>query len=198
MDLPSTVKQVLRQKVQADIDALPPAQRAKESAALIARLTEWTDTRGWEFLLATLPFPDEPDLVPFLQFWLASGHRLALARTGPDRSLNFGEVFSLGGPWESRPFGLREPSPSAPSWQPGPGTLALVPGLAFAPGPAGASRLGRGAGYYDRWLARHSKDVFALGVGWSVQSLDSVPVEPHDRDLDGWVDARGIHGLVRR
>jgi len=197
MDLPSVEKQTLRKKVQKDIDALTPAAREEENSALVARLTDWARLTGWEWVLATLPFPDEPNLVPFLAFWLASGHRVALARTGPGRSLDFGEVESMEGPWLPKPFGMREPPREARSWTPGLPTLVCVPGLAFAPGPGGASRLGRGAGYYDRWLATHSTEVFTLGVGWSVQSLDEVPLEPHDRPLDGWLDPRGFHGMVR-
>jgi len=105
MDLPSVEKQTLRKKVQKDIDALTPAAREEENSALVARLTDWARLTGWEWVLATLPFPDEPNLVPFLAFWLASGHRVALARTGPGRSLDFGEVESMEGPWLPKPCG---------------------------------------------------------------------------------------------
>ena len=65
--------------------------------------------------------------------------------------------------------------------------------------PPAAERCGwdGGAGYYDRWLAGFGQSVFSLGVGFSVQTVESVPREPHDQTLDGWLDPEGFHGFVR-
>lgn len=198
MEAPHPLKVLLRRQIQDRLDRLSPEVRAAQSRTLVELLTDWAPPQGFDTVLATLPFPDEPDVTAFLTACLAGGLSVALARTGPRRTLDFGIVTGLDGPWEFRPYGLREPSAEAPPWRPGPKTLALVPGLAFAPAAGGgAARLGRGAGYYDRWLALHDREVVSLGVAFSVQSLDSLPEEPHDRRLDGWIDPRGLHGLVR-
>lgn len=111
--------------------------------------------------------------------------------------MDFGQVTDFSGPWETKPYGMREPPASAPAWTPGRPTLLLVPGLAFAAAPGGGAwRLGRGAGYYDRWLARFGMDVFSLGVGLSVQTEDWVPLEPHDQRIDGWLVPGGFHGFL--
>ena len=191
-----TTKNALRQTLLSRLGDLTPEQRQSETQTLLGHLVSWTQTRSFDAVLATLPLPGEPDLTPFLTQMLAAGVRVALARTGPGRSLGFRYVESLDGPWEPRPYGLREPGLSAPAWGPGPKTLVLVPGLGFAPAPGGgALRLGRGAGYYDRWLGSFGASVFALGIGLSVQSLDSLPTEDHDRRLDGWLDPQGFHGF---
>jgi 5-formyltetrahydrofolate cyclo-ligase len=175
--------------------ALSVHQIEEESLRLVTLLQTWAPPRGFEMVLATLPLAGEADLTPFLTWWLKAGRRAAFARTGPQRSMEFREVFDLSGPWETKPFGMKEPPASAPVWEPGLPTLALVPGLAFTAAPGrGAFRLGRGAGYYDRWLAQFGKAVFALGVGLSVQSVERVPLEPHDWPLDGWIDPQGFHG----
>jgi 5-formyltetrahydrofolate cyclo-ligase len=193
---PDRSKAALRQVLVDRLAALSEDQRQTETRTLVAHLTPWAAGRGFDTVLATLPLPGEPDLVPFLRTWQAAGRRVALARTGPGRALGFRYVESLDGPWDPRPYGLREPPLSAPAWTPGPATLVLVPGLGFAPAPGGgALRLGRGAGYYDRWLALHGSRVFTLGIALSPQTLDHLPVEPHDQKLDGWVDPAGFHGV---
>ena len=61
--------------------------------------------------------------------------------------------------------------------------VILVPGLLFS---AGGSRLGRGKGFYDRYIAAIPKEKKALlcGTGFSFQLASDIPVEPHDRLLD--------------
>jgi 5-formyltetrahydrofolate cyclo-ligase len=71
-------------------------------------------------------------------------------------------------------------------------TLALVPGLAF---DRGGGRLGRGKGYYDRFLsaiagARAARGYGAAGFtalafGYSSQIVDRVPAGAGDSPLDG-------------
>ena len=189
---PNGPKAALRQTISDQLTALTEADRQRESAALVSFLEGFAPGR-WTVVLATLPMAAEPSLVPFLKRWMAQGCQVALARTGPGRSLSFRYVASLDGPWDVKPYGMQEPQETAPLWSPGPPTLVLVPGLGFAAKkPSGVARLGRGAGYYDRWLAAHGSSVFALGVGYSPQWVDEVPLEPHDRLLDGWLGPQGF------
>ncbi len=58
--------------------------------------------------------------------------------------------------------------------------LVLVPGLAF---DANGSRLGRGRGFYDRWLAAHPT-VVTVGVCFDFQIVPQIPMELHDRRMD--------------
>jgi 5-formyltetrahydrofolate cyclo-ligase len=122
----------LRQEITAELADMTNEARDSESAAIVSHLKRFARD-SYAVVLATLPFATEPNLVPFLQWWLEAGQKVALARTGPGRSLTFHYVDSLAGPWDVRPFGMREPPATAP-WAPGPPTLALVPGLGFAAG----------------------------------------------------------------
>lgn len=56
----------------------------------------------------------------------------------------------------------------------------LVPGLAFS---AHGERLGRGAGFYDRFLAQNPH-ALRIGIGFSEQILPQIPHEPFDQVLD--------------
>ena len=55
--------------------------------------------------------------------------------------------------------------------------LVVTPGLAF---DSGGGRLGRGAGFYDRFLSQAGFHGIACGFGLDEQIVDEVPCEAHD------------------
>jgi 5-formyltetrahydrofolate cyclo-ligase len=56
----------------------------------------------------------------------------------------------------------------------------IVPGLAF---DRLHNRLGRGAGYYDRFLCTLPKHVITVGLAFDFQLTESLPTEAHDMRL---------------
>lgn len=72
-----------------------------------------------------------------------------------------------GSTWLDHPYHLVEPE-----WM-------LVPGLGF---DMHGSRLGRGKGFYDRYL--ENKDVLKIGLAWSEQVIKKIPMEAHDARMD--------------
>lgn len=58
--------------------------------------------------------------------------------------------------------------------------LIVVPGMAF---DSNGHRLGRGRGYYDRFLAQHL-DVHTIGICFDFQMFPEIPSEPHDKIID--------------
>jgi 5-formyltetrahydrofolate cyclo-ligase len=55
--------------------------------------------------------------------------------------------------------------------------LVIVPGIAF---DKKGNRLGRGTGYYDRFLSKIPKDTPTIGLCFDFQIVDSMPIFPHD------------------
>lgn len=83
--------------------------------------------------------------------------------------------------------GIMEPSEDCPTVDPSEIQLALIPGVAF---DAGYHRLGRGKGFYDRLLPLLDCPVIGMGFSWQV--IDTVPVESHDIVLSGVVTPDGL------
>lgn len=79
-------------------------------------------------------------------------------------------------------FGILEPPVAAPLMEPEALDLIVVPGIAF---DRNGYRLGRGAGYYDRFLNRTPARTFKLGLAYDFQLLDKLPVAAHDIPMDG-------------
>lgn len=64
----------------------------------------------------------------------------------------------------------------------------IVPGVAFSPGYI---RLGRGGGFYDRFLSRYMNIYgtlpFTIGIGFDCQKVDELFCEEHDVLIDDLV-----------
>ena len=58
--------------------------------------------------------------------------------------------------------------------------VAIIPGMAF---DKQGHRLGRGKGYYDRFLSKIPK-VYKIGLCFSWQLVDEVPCDEHDIIMD--------------
>lgn len=59
--------------------------------------------------------------------------------------------------------------------------LAIIPGMAFTPD---GRRLGRGKGYYDRFLSQLPESAFRLGLCFPFQVVADIPTEPHDMRMN--------------
>lgn len=77
---------------------------------------------------------------------------------------------------ETIDFGLRQPTAAAPVVPPTEIDVMVIPGLAF---DRTGVRLGRGGGFYDRFLAAHP-DIDTVGVVPAVRFVAALPKESHD------------------
>ena len=68
--------------------------------------------------------------------------------------------------------------------------VIIVPGVAF---DLHGGRLGNGAGYYDRLLARVRKDTVLYGVCFEAQLLDQVTMDEHDVPMDVVVTESNVY-----
>ena len=79
-------------------------------------------------------------------------------------------------------FGIDEPGPDAAECLPERIDLVFVPGVAFT---AQGERLGRGRGYYDRYLSQPGMQAMKIGVCYAHQLVRTLPSELHDVVMDG-------------
>lgn len=119
-------------------------------AAALISLPCWAAA---DTVLAFAAMPDEPDTSLILRRTLADGKRLLLPRVLSKTEMDWVEIPDLS---LLRPgaYGILEPPADLPAADPAgcAAPLALVPCLAASPDGV---RLGRGGGYYDRFLAQY-------------------------------------------
>lgn len=75
-------------------------------------------------------------------------------------------------------YGLRQPVPTGETLIPIQEIdLVLCPAFAFTPE---GERLGKGGGYYDRFLSQIKQECLILGIALPCQMVPSIPTEHHD------------------
>jgi 5-formyltetrahydrofolate cyclo-ligase len=94
-----------------------------------------------------------------------------------------------GDKWTKGPFGIREPSPWAPTRAIADIDVFIVPGVAFT---RDGKRLGRGAAYYDTTLAKRGPQTRCIGVSFECNVVPDLPTEAHDVGMDLVVTERGV------
>lgn len=147
---------------------------ASWSAKLVEALRAWPVYQTATTVATYLSFGQEADLDGLL----SDAKRFAAPRTGlPGTILRFHE---LTGVLEPHAFGMQEPPPSAARVAEDEIDLVLVPGLAF---DRYGTRLGRGGGYYDAWLARLAPGTPLVGVAHPRLVVARLPTEAHDVTL---------------
>ncbi|HXP77316.1 MAG TPA: 5-formyltetrahydrofolate cyclo-ligase [Stellaceae bacterium] len=184
-------KAALRKIMRARRAALTPEMRAAASLAVRNRLIAWiaaTPVARGSVISGYWPIRDELDPRPAMQALAEQGFRTALpislARGEP---LAF-RAWSPGDPLAPDIMRIQAPLSSAPEVVP---SLVLVPMLAF---DRAYHRLGYGAGFYDRTLAtlRARGTPLAVGLAFSVQEVEQVPVDEADAPLDAVVTEIGL------
>jgi 5-formyltetrahydrofolate cyclo-ligase len=131
---------------------------------------------GKNSLALFAPMPSEPDLDLLWHLGLVN-HPLVSYPRCEGGTLSFHPISGLEELVPAR-FGIREP---APNRSPEQLDLIVVPGLAFT---TQGNRLGRGAGFYDRYLTSIPETTLKVGVCFEFQRIPEIPVEPHDVKMD--------------
>lgn len=146
----------------------------------VTTLTAWHTARE---VLLYLPVNNEVDTWPLIRSLWKRGVRALLPCCRPEGRGEM-DLACVTGEREIKPgaYGIPEPdltqcSP-VPHFRP---DLGLIPGVGF---DRRGYRIGHGAGYYDRFLARpEMKNTLLVGLGYAFQLVDHLPNDPWDRPV---------------
>ena len=210
MSAPASPKQVLRTLVRQRVAALDRRYRQEAGESLCRHLLALPALAHARGILIYLPLASEIDILPAARAWLAAGEVVAVPRVLVGGStMEAVAVDALPGPPEVEE--KAEPRADEPA-QAAAARFArdalgvrtplggralerteidavIVPGLAF---DAAGGRLGRGGGFYDRWLAGRGAGCLVVGVCFEAQIVERVPMEPHDASVDMVLTERGV------
>jgi len=156
---------------------MAPAVAHAKSMAACKRLLALPEFERAQTLMIYLPLPKEVDVAPIaLRAWQRD-KTLAAPKILWDRRHMIPIVIrSLDSGLVVNQRGLREPADGEPL-SPEALDLAIVPALAF---DRRGNRLGRGAGFYDRFLNPDQFRGVAVGLGFREQVVDELPVTAND------------------
>lgn len=173
------LKKEIRREVKSAILALSPEQRLRESQSLCKSIKGLVAEHRPMCVALFSPLGDEVDVWPLVE---QLDCRVVLPRVGdradgtPEMEFYDYEPQAMA----SGAYGITEPQQGEPCGEEEI-DLMVVPGVAFA---EDGRRLGRGKGYYDRYLSREGFRAYTVGVCYSCQLRDDVPAESHDKRVD--------------
>lgn len=184
----SSAKLIARAAARAAIARIGPAEHAAWSALVRDRLEAIEAVRTARVVMGFWALGREPDVLPLLAALLGRGAVVALPRVDWEgHSMLGAAVGDLSRDVVRSRHGVVMPSEACAPVDPGEIDVVLVPGLAF---DEQRWRIGRGGGYYDRFLADPSLRAARLGVCFEAQIAGDLPREPHDARVDAVVTER--------
>ena len=177
-----STKEKLRREMRVRLREMDPAHLAEASLVICqvaANLPAFLKSRC---VALFAPLPSEPDIHPLIEEAWAQGKRVVLPlmiKHGSIPELDWHEVTSWDDVVILGPFGLREPDPlRCPRVSQVELDCVFVPGMAF---DEEGFRLGRGGGFYDRFLS--TATMPSIGLFFQRQKVERVPREAHDQRL---------------
>ena len=170
------MKHRLRGEMKAALAAMPAEAAARLSIAAcesVLALDEYARARS---VMLYAPIPGEVDCRPIaVAGWKDSKAVLLPRVTWSIRHMVAVPVDSLDQPLVTGRNGLREPD--GEPWPIEKIDLIVVPALAY---DRHGNRLGRGGGFYDRFLSRPQLAAHTCGLAFSIQVVGNIPVHPND------------------
>ena len=128
-------------------------------------------------ILMYASLPDEVDTSDTLEWLRRAGKRVLLPEVVSDTEM---QLRLYDGPSTLREGSFHILEPTGNRWDEcEPIDVAIVPGMAF---DHNGHRLGRGKGYYDRFL--NSIHTYKIGVCFDFQFLEQIPYDLHDIMMD--------------
>ena len=167
-------KKTLRQQIRSIKKQYSREELATQSEKILQQLASHPRFLQAEKVMLYASLPDEVQTLDFIENWRHRKTIILPTVVGDDIipvELADNVAFAEGD------FHIPEPQNHPYS---GEFDLIVVPGMAF---DANGHRLGRGRGYYDRFLTLHPH-VHTIGLCFDFQLLSEVPSEPHDRIID--------------
>jgi len=182
-------KSAVRKQLRDLLARMSEAERHAKSLAACALITASAEFDAARVVMLYLSSQFEVDTAPLaLRAWQA-GKTVVVPKVSWDqRRMLPTEISSLTTGMTSTGLGIREPVAGKPV----PTEfidLVIVPGLGFTDK---GYRIGRGMGFYDRFLAQHDFLGVSCGLAFSEQVVDHLPVLDHDVPLSMLATDRGL------
>lgn len=167
-------KKALRQEIRQRKKTHTPEYLEAQSEIIMRKLENHPAFQQANRVMLYASLPDEVQTLAFLDTWKSRKQIILPTVVGDDI---IPVELTADAQMVEGDFHILEPENNPYT---GPLDLIVVPGMAF---DAKGHRLGRGKGYYDRFLIKYP-DVKTIGICFDFQCLEAIPTEPHDRVVD--------------
>ncbi|NQT20022.1 MAG: 5-formyltetrahydrofolate cyclo-ligase [Planctomycetes bacterium] len=166
-----------REHIRRAVTALSAAGRAEKSRRISDALLKLPEFAGAKVVMLFASMADEADTLPIIRAALEAGKTVVLPKVlQQTREMIACPITNVDDDMHAGGYGILEPTSNTPA-DVGTIDFCLVPARAF---DRLGGRLGRGAGYYDRFMADPAFRAVRCGIAFGEQILETVPSQPHD------------------
>ncbi len=181
----TALKTVLRQEGKAVLSTIPSLERSQAATKILDRLKDFSTFTNASVIALFSGAMQEIETESLIRYALSEKKTVLLPYINHHGEgapkMEMAPIQNYDKDLLEGMFGILEPLDTlrnAPVPEP---DLIVIPGLGF---DEQGGRLGRGRGYYDRYLKEHKG--YRLGLGFDVQILrKKLTLESHDQVLDG-------------
>ena len=171
-------KDQLRKEIRQEKRHFTGEQLAGMSLSVIERLLHHERVRQARTVLMYWSLPDEVDTHQAVDTLLTHVKKVLLPVVTDHCSMELREYEGRATLREGA-FHIYEPT-GRPFAQYDEIDVAVIPGMSF---DNHGNRLGRGKGYYDRFLSQHP-GIYKIGICFPFQKRDTIPADEHDIQMD--------------
>ncbi len=171
-------KKSIRGEVRRRIKLMSEEEKQSSAAVIFAKVEATATFANANCIALFVAMWDEVPTTEALERWRNMGKRIVVPRVEGDIMRYYDyhpDKMAVGAFGIVEPTGNDEVGADAID-------LMIVPARAFT---LGGDRLGRGGGFYDKYMSLEGFRAVKYGVAFGCQIFDSLPTDPHDIQVDG-------------
>ncbi len=184
-------KSSLRTEVAERLREIDRSERQRSSGKIVEKILGTPIWKQCTAVLAYIPLASETDISSLIKKAFEQNIFVAVSRVDDDKLTfcqikpDYEKILVKGS------LGVHEPPKTLPPFdiKRHESVLCIVPGVAFS---ISKERMGRGKGYYDRFLSAEGSSVFKMGVCFDTQIEQKLPVDSFDVPMDMIISERRI------
>jgi 5-formyltetrahydrofolate cyclo-ligase len=171
------IKKQIRKEIRHKLNKQAREEAVKKSRKIKNRLFSLPEFKKAKTVMLYASKNGEVITDEIIDGAIRAGKRVALPRcTSPD-TLVAKEIRSRETDLEKSSLGINEPKKRKKTIQPKGIDIVIVPGVAF---DRRNNRLGRGKGFYDKFLKGLPPSKISVGLAFDFQIVENLPKDSHD------------------
>ncbi|MCQ2229901.1 MAG: 5-formyltetrahydrofolate cyclo-ligase [Bacteroidales bacterium] len=172
-------KKSLRKEIKSLKARLTESQKQEAEEIVLGGLLRDKRFMSCQNIIAYSSLPDELPTSKIISELMRYGHNIYLPVIIGE-NIEFHLYEGVENMKEEVQFGIKEPLQSCRVLPENEAVSIIVPGIAFT---TTGKRLGRGGGYYDRYLTKQ-KNSYKVGVAFKCQCVTDIPTDEFDISMD--------------
>lgn len=174
-----SIKAKIRERILGKLKNQKEEEGQRKSLLIKNKLFRLSFFKKAKVVMFYMSKDGEVDTIPMIKEAIEKGKKIVVPITlTNEKELAVSLISGNDQELETGPWGIRQPRKS--NLRPVDFKkidLVVVPGLAF---DRSKNRLGRGGGYYDKFLKKIPETTSTIGLAFDFQILDNLPISFHD------------------